>query len=88
MVLAWANLIRVIVTLNFVFSEQAFEGLFLRQDDEVYDSETGMESSSINDHKLDVYKLDLPQGHIDTLAKCGITQFSLVDEDYAPVSKS
>ncbi|GMI79412.1 embryo defective 1138 [Hibiscus trionum] len=64
---------RAVATPNSVLSEQAFEGLSLHQDDDVYDSETEAESSSINDDELDVSKLGLPQRLVDTLVKRGIT---------------
>ncbi|KAL4377672.1 hypothetical protein GQ457_02G037140 [Hibiscus cannabinus] len=64
---------RAVATPNSVLSEQAFDGLSLRQDDDVYDSETEPESSSINDDELDVSKLGLPQRLVDTLVKRGIT---------------
>ncbi|XP_039029290.1 DEAD-box ATP-dependent RNA helicase 3, chloroplastic-like [Hibiscus syriacus] len=60
---------RAVATPNSVLSEQAFEGLPLHQDDDVYDSE----SEATNGDELDVSKLGLPQRLVDTLVKRGIT---------------
>ncbi|KAE8677748.1 DEAD-box ATP-dependent RNA helicase 3 [Hibiscus syriacus] len=64
---------RAVATPNSVLSEQAFEGLSLHQDDDVYDSEAEAESSSMNGDELDLSKLSLPQRLVDTLLKRGIT---------------
>ncbi|XP_039048679.1 DEAD-box ATP-dependent RNA helicase 3, chloroplastic-like [Hibiscus syriacus] len=61
---------RAVATPNSVLSEQAFEGLSLHQEDDVYDSEA---ESSMNGDELDLSKLGLPQRLVDTLLKRGIT---------------
>ncbi|XWS64383.1 hypothetical protein CRYUN_Cryun05aG0000200 [Craigia yunnanensis] len=70
---------RAVATTNSVLSEQAFKGLSLHQDQDdqdVYDSpgEAQAETSSNDDDdELDISKLGLPQGLVDSLLKRGIT---------------
>ncbi|XWS58031.1 hypothetical protein CRYUN_Cryun08bG0000200 [Craigia yunnanensis] len=64
---------RAVATPNSVLSEQAFKGLSLHQDQDVYDSPGEAETSSIHDDELDISMLGLPQRLIDSLLKRGIT---------------